>query len=162
MHDCRACAMLVLPIFAEAHMMTRAEVDAFLERHRQSFASGDPARLAADHAENGSFESPAAGQVQGRDAIEAIYAYWLQAFPDLEFIWQTPIVDGERVALFWHFRGTLTGTFFGHAQPGARVEFAGAADYHLSPDGIVSARHVFDFTGSLVSAGALKVKPASS
>jgi hypothetical protein len=30
----------------------------------------------------------------------------------------------------------------------------------VSPEGIVTARHVFDFTGALVSAGVLKVKPA--
>jgi predicted ester cyclase len=141
-------------------MMTRADIDAFLERHRQSFASGNPAQLAGDHTEHGTFESPAAGLVHGRDAIEAVYAYWLKAFPDLDFTWQTPIVEGDRVALFWHFRGTLSGTFFGHAQPGTRVEFLGAAEYQLSPEGIVSARHLFDFTGSLVSAGVLKVKPA--
>jgi predicted ester cyclase len=143
-------------------MMTRADIDAFLERHRQSFASGDPARLAGDHAANGTFESPAAGVVHGREAIEDVYAYWLKAFPDLEFTWQTPIVEGDRVALFWYFRGTLTGPFFGHVQPGTRVEFPGAAEYQLSPDGIVTARHVFDFTGSLVTAGALKVKPADN
>jgi predicted ester cyclase len=143
-------------------MMTRADIDAFLERHRQSFASGDASRIASDHAEDGTFESPAAGLVAGRDAIEGVYDYWLKAFPDLEFTWQTPIVEGDRVALFWHFRGTLTGTFFGHVQPGTRVELPGAAEYRLSPEGIVSARHVFDFTGSLVTAGALKVKPADS
>ena len=70
-----------------------------------------------------------------------------------------PLIEGNRVAFFWHFRGTLTGEFFGALERGKRVEFSGAAEYLLSPDGIVSARHVFDFTGSLVSAGVLRVKP---
>ncbi len=139
--------------------MTRSDVDAFLERHRQSFASGSAARLAADHTELGTFESPAAGIVRGRADIEAVYKYWLAAFPDLDFSWREPVVEGSRVALFWHFRGTLAGEFFGHTQPGKRVEFLGAAEYNLSPEGIVRARHIFDFTGSLVSAGVLKVKP---
>lgn len=142
--------------------MSRADTAAFLERHRQSFASRDPVRLAADHVENGLFESPAAGTAHGRAAIEAVYRYWLDAFPDMEFTWREPIVDGSRVALFWRFRGTSAGQFFGEVQPGTRVEFPGAAEYEMTPDGIRSARHVFDFTGSLVSAGALRVKPAKS
>ena len=139
--------------------MTRAEIETFLERHRRSFASGVAATLARDHIADGTFESPAAGVVRGRDAIDEVYRYWLAAFPDLSFNWRQPGIEGDRVALFWHFRGTLTGEFFGAHEPGKRVEFKGAAEYLLSPDGIVSAQHVFDFTGSLVSAGVLRVKP---
>jgi len=120
----------------------------------------DAAALAADHTEDGTFESQAAGKVRGREAIKGVYDYWLQAFPDLEFTWREPVIDGDRVAIFWHFRGTLAGEFFGHAKPGARVEFPGAGEYVASPDGIVSVKHVFDFTGALISAGVLKVKPS--
>lgn len=141
-------------------MMTRADVEEVLERHRQAFASRDAARLAADHAEDGTFESPAAGLVRGRAAIEGVYRYWLDAFPDMEFTWRAPVIDGHRAALFWHFRGTVAGDYFGQAQRGTRVEFIGAAEYEFTPAGeIASARHVFDFTGSLVSSGALRVKP---
>ena len=55
--------------------------------------------------------------------------------------------------------GTLAGKFFGDVRPGTHVTFAGAAEYVLSPEGIVSARHLFDFTGALVAAGVLKIKP---
>jgi predicted ester cyclase len=140
--------------------MTRSEMDSLLARHQRSFESRRAATLAADHAERGSFYSPAAGTVTGRADIQKVYEYWLTAFPDLHFSWDAPIVEGNRVALFWHFRGTLAGPFFGDVRPGTRVEFPGAAEYVLSPDGIVSARHLFDFTGALVAAGVLKVKPA--
>jgi predicted ester cyclase len=140
--------------------MTRSEIDTLLARHRQAFASRNAATLAADHTEQGSFYSPAAGTVTGRAAVQKVYEYWLTAFPDMSFAWDAPIVEGDRVALFWHFSGTLTGPFFGESvRPGTRVEFPGAAEYALSPDGIVSARHLFDFTGALVTAGVLKVKP---
>jgi predicted ester cyclase len=142
--------------------MTRDEIVQLIDRHARAFAARDATLLAADHCENGTFESQAAGLVRGRKAIEGVYAYWLRAFPDLEFTWREPVIEGDRVALFWHFRGTLsdTGEFFGHAQKGARVEFSGAGEYVASPTGIVSAKHVFDFTGALVSAGVLKVKPS--
>jgi predicted ester cyclase len=139
--------------------MTRDEILARLDRHREAFASRDPARIAQDHAENGTFESQAAGLVVGRPEIQGVYAYWLKAFPDMEFTWREPVIDGDRAAIFWHFRGTLQGDFFGHAHPGGRVEFNGAAEYRFSPDGIATARHVFDFTGALIAAGVLKVKP---
>ena len=96
--------------------------------------------------------------VHGREAIAGVYRYWVQAFPDMEFTWRAPVIDGTRVALFWHFRGALVGNFFGHAGHGARVEFPGAAEYEVSPEGIVRAKHVFDFTGALIAAGVLKVK----
>jgi predicted ester cyclase len=139
--------------------MTRSEIDALLTRHQESFASRSAATVAADHTEQGTFYSPAAGTVTGRAEIQKVYDYWFSAFPDMEFTWGPPIVDGDRVALFWHFTGTVSGQFFGDVNPGTRVQFDGAAEYVLSPAGIVSARHLFDFTGALIIAGVLKVKP---
>jgi predicted ester cyclase len=127
--------------------MTRPEIDALLARHLQSFASRSAAALASDHVEHGTFYSPAAGTVTGRAEIQKVYEYWLSAFPDMTFTWGPPIVDGRRVALHWHFAGTLGGQFFGELHLGTRVEFDGAAEYVVSPEGIVSARHLFDFTG---------------
>jgi hypothetical protein len=141
--------------------MTRPEIDALLSRHRAAFEQRDAAALAATHTEDGTFESPAAGLVRGRKAIADVYAYWIASFPDMEFTWDDPIVEGDRFALFWQFRGTAAGKYFGEVTPGARVQFPGAGDYRVSPDGIVGVRHVFDFTGSLVNAGVLKVKPST-
>ena len=139
--------------------MTRAEIDTFLVRHQKSFASRSAEVMAADHAEHGTFYSPAAGNVTGRPKIQKVYEYWLEAFPDMEFTWGPPIIEGDRVALFWHFGGTVAGQFFGEVRPGTRIQMDGAGQYVLSAEGIVTARHVFDFTGALVLAGALKVKP---
>jgi predicted ester cyclase len=139
--------------------MTRSAIDDLLARHARAFASRSASTLAADHAEDGTFESPAAGHIVGRREIQKVYEYWLTAFPDLEFSWDPPVVDGERVALFWRFRGTVAGPFFGDVKPGTRIEFPGAGEYVVSANGIQHVRHVFDFTGALVNAGVLKVKP---
>jgi predicted ester cyclase len=140
--------------------MTRADIDRLLARHQQAFATRSAEALTASHTEGGSFYSPAAGTVTGQTEIRKVYDYWLTAFPDMVFTWSTPIIEGDRVALFWHFGGTLAGRFFGDVKPGTHVEFDGAAEYVVSPDGIVSARHLFDFTGALVAAGVLRIKPA--
>ena len=140
--------------------MDRQDIEALLARHKESFASRSAARLAAEHTAHGTFSSPAAGLVDGRDKIQKVYDYWLAAFPDMVMTWDTPLIDGDRVALFWRFSGTADGTFFGDAKPGTKVQFTGAAEYRVSPEGIVSARHLFDFTGALITAGVLKVKPS--
>ena len=139
--------------------MTRAEIEALLAKHQQSFDSRSPSTLAADHVLDGTFHSPAAGLVTGRAAIQKVYEYWLEAFPDMQMTLGTPIIEGTRVALFWDFRGTLHGQFFGDVKPGTKVTFPGSAEYEFSPEGIVHVKHLFDFTGALVTAGVLKVKP---
>jgi hypothetical protein len=140
--------------------MDRSEVERLLEQHRASFAARDAARIALDHAPDGTFESPAHGLVKGREKIEEVYRYWFTAFPDMHFEWETPLIDGPRAAFSWRLAGTLSGPFFGEVRPGTRLEIVGAAEYAFGAEGIVSARHVFDFSGALVRAGALKVKPS--
>ena len=139
--------------------MNRQDVEALLLKHKESFAARSAVTLAADHTEQGTFYSPAAGSVVGRKQIQQVYEYWLDAFPDMDMTWGDPLIDGDRAAFFWQFAGTVSGNFFGEVKPGTRVQFAGAAECHLSPEGIVSVRHLFDFTGALVTAGVLKVKP---
>lgn len=139
--------------------MTRPEIEALLAKHQQSFDSRSAAALAADHTADGTFYSPAAGHVTGRAAIQKVYEYWLEAFPDMQMTLGTPIIEDSRAALFWDFRGTLHGQFFGDVKPGTKVSFPGSAEYEFSPEGIVNVKHLFDFTGALVSAGVLKVKP---
>jgi steroid delta-isomerase-like uncharacterized protein len=139
--------------------MTKAEIVALLERHRAAFAQRDPDALGQDHAEDGTFESPAHGLVRGRDAIVNVYRYWFSAFPDLKLDWNDPLVGDDRAAVFWTFSGTAQGQFFGFAGAGSKVEMSGAADYHFGDGGIVSVRHLFDFSGVLMKVGVLKVKP---
>jgi len=139
--------------------MTRQEVEALLERHQASFASRDVKALADQHVEDGTFESPAHGVVRGRPAIEGVYRYWFEAFPDLSLTWDSAVIDGDRAAFFWTLTGTAQGVFFGVAGTGARVTMIGAADYRFAGGRIASARHIFDFSGMLMKTGALKARP---
>jgi predicted ester cyclase len=140
--------------------MTRPEIEALLARHQENFRRRDIAALAMDHAPNGVFESPAHGRVAGRSAIEDMYRYWFEAFPDMTLEWAEPIIDGTRAALFWEFTGTLRGRFFGEGVEGSRIRMVGAAEYHATPEGFSLTHHRFDFSGVLIKSGALKTKPA--
>ena len=141
--------------------MTRTEIDALLERHRDAFRRQDADALAADHALEGTFESPAHGVVTGRPAIADVYRYWFTAFPDLQITWTEALIDGDRAAVFWTFSGTSRGPFFGIVGAGSHVLLLGAAEYRFGDGAIQSVRHIYDFSSMLVKTGVLKVKPAT-
>jgi predicted ester cyclase len=140
--------------------MTRAAIEELLAVHKAAFERRDVDALTAAHAVEGTFESPAYGVVRGRAAIREIYRYWYGAFPDFLLTWESALVDPPRASFFWAFEGTAAGPFFGDVRPGTRVAMIGAAEYRFADDLIVSARHVFDFSGMLVRTGVLKIKPA--
>ncbi|CAN5471367.1 hypothetical protein BH23ACI1_BH23ACI1_02730 [soil metagenome] len=139
--------------------MTREAIEQILARHQEAFIRRDAEALAATHAPDGSFQSPASGLVTGRDAIRDVYKYWYAAFPDFMFTWEAALIDPPRASFFWTFKGTAAGPFFGDVRPGTPVEMVGAAELVLDGNSIASIRHVFDFSGVLVRAGVLKVKP---
>ena len=139
--------------------MTRDEIGALLDRHQEAFTRRDADALAAQHAEDGTFESPAHGVVHGRAKIADIYRYWFTAFPDLQLTLGPPIVGDGRAAVFWKFAGTAHGPFFGIAGAGTRIEMSGAAEFVLADGAIQTVRHIFDFSGVLMKTGVLKVKP---
>ncbi len=141
--------------------MTRDEIVTKLGEHGEAFSRRDPDALAATHTPEGTFESPAHGVLKGRPAILEMYKYWFGAFPDLQLTWADPIIDGNRAAVFWVFAGTSDGPFFGALGAGSKVDMHGAAEFVFGDDGIVSVRHIFDFSSVLVKTGVLKVKPAT-
>jgi predicted ester cyclase len=140
--------------------MTRAGIEESLERHKAAFARRDVEALTELHAPDGVFESPAYGTVRGRDAIREVYRYWYRAFPDFLLTWDHVIIDVPRAAYFWTFEGTAEGPFFGEVRAGTRVSMIGATENLYGDAGLVSTRHVFDFSGTLVRAGVLKIKPS--
>jgi predicted ester cyclase len=144
--------------------MTREAIEQILARHQEGFLRRDAEALAATHTRNGTFESPAHGVLTGRPAIRDMYRYWYAAFPDFMLRWESPLIDPPHASFFWSFKGTSAGPFFGDVRAGTLIDMTGAAQYTLSDEGsdqgIVAARHVFDFSGVLVRAGVLKIKPA--
>ena len=139
--------------------MTRADIEDVLAKQKEAFARRDASALASLHAPDGTFESPAYGVVTGRQAIHDIYRYWYGAFPDFLLTWESAIIDPPRAAYFWTFTGTAAGPFFGEVKIGSKVNMLGAAELVLGSQGIIRTRHVFDFSGTLMRAGVLKVKP---
>ncbi len=140
--------------------MTRTAVEELLARHKEAFARRDVDALVALHAPDGSFDSPAYGVVTGREAIANIYRYWYTAFPDFMLTWDYALIDPPRASFFWNFTGTAAGPFFGEVKVGAKIAIIGAAEATFNEQWILAIRHVFDFSGTLLRTGVLKVKPS--
>jgi len=140
--------------------MNRADIDSLLAKHKAAYLRRDIEALAECHAPDRTFESPAYGTVHGRDAIRDVYRYWYRAFPEFLLTWDHALVDPPRASFFWTFEGTAEGPFFGEVKPGSRISMIGASECLFTGGGIAEVRHVFDFSGTLVRAGVLKVKPA--
>jgi hypothetical protein len=140
--------------------MTRADIERQLARHKAAYLKRDVEELAACHTIDATFESPAYGVVQGRDAIRDVFRYWYRAFPYLMLTWETQLIDPPRASFLWTLDGTAEGPFFGDVRPGTRVTMTGATECLFTEQGIAAIRHVFDFSGGLLRAGVLKVKPS--
>lgn len=140
--------------------MTREEIDRQLSLQKEAFARRDAEALTALHAPDGTFESPAYGVVQGRAAIREVYDYWYKAFPDFLLTWETALIDPPRASYMWLFNGTTSGPFFGDTKAGSKIRMIGATESLYGPEGIIATRHVFDFSGTLMRTGVLKVKPS--
>jgi predicted ester cyclase len=141
--------------------MTRDAIGMLVARHKEGYARRDVDLLVDTHAPHATFESPAYGVVQGRDAIRDIFRYWYTAFPDMLLTWESALIDPPRASWFWTLDGTAAGQFFGEVKVGSKVHMIGASECECGEEGIVAIRHVFDFSGALVRTGVMKMKPSS-
>ena len=140
--------------------MTRDEISRFLDRRLDAWQRLDVAALTADHAVDGTVQSPTAGTITSQGAIEAVYRRWFDAFPDLKVNHEDVLIDDHRVAVFFGMSGTHRGDFMGIAGTGRRFDFKGVFLYDLADGHIKRDRRVYDFTGLLVQLGVLKARPA--
>ena len=140
--------------------MTREEIIALFARRQDAWVRHDVAALAASHAEDCVTESPFAGTVRGREAIEQVYRHWFAAFPDVVFHGEELLIDGNRVAQLATVVGTDIGGFMGLPPTGKPFQLPVVFLYTLNECQIVHDQRIYDFTGMLVQIGALKAKPA--
>ena len=143
--------------------MNREDIAALFARRAEAWARKDAASLAADHAENGTADSPMQGRLEGRTRIHQVYVSWFASFPDLVFTSKALVIDADRVAQFFNIRGTQSAPFGGVPATGRRFEINGALLFTIGPDGLfVHEQRLYDVTGMLVQLGVLKGKPVDN
>ncbi len=140
-------------------VVMRDEVIALFSRRRVAWSRLDAAALAAEHTDDCVAESPMAGQLLGRAAMEHVYRAWFDGFPDLALEIEDPVVDGERSVEIGTLSGTDTGGFMGLPATGKAFRVPAVFVYGLEDGKIARFRSVYDFTGILVQTGLMKAKP---
>jgi len=140
--------------------MTREEISTFIDRHAAGWNLRDPDVLAASHAEDGVVFSPMFHRVEGRSRIRRTYEELFATFPDWELRYADPIVDANRVAVFFSVAATHQGEFLGVPGTGRRCSFEGVSLFQLREDLFIrEERRVYDFTGLLTRLNVLRVRP---
>lgn len=139
--------------------MGRGKIDKALSNWLAAWQRRDPAGLAAAFAADAVYTSMLAGTVRGRPEIEALYRSWITAFPQMEFLVESRLVDGDNVAVHWSQTGTHTGEFCGLPGSGRTFVLPGAFFMTFRDGMITNMRSIYDFTGLLLQLGILKAKP---
>jgi steroid delta-isomerase-like uncharacterized protein len=139
--------------------VTREEIVQFFDRRAALFTALDAAGLTAGHAEGCLYESPLAGKVIGRPAIEKVYRGLFTSFPDCTLEITDLIIDGDRAVQIAVFSGTDRGGFMNLPPSGRKSSFPIVFSF-VFKDGLIERETVvYDFTGWLVQIGVLKAKP---
>jgi len=140
--------------------MTRDEVLAVVDQRQTALSNRNMDALAALYSESADIRSPLAGSSQGRDAVIKSFNVFLNAFPDVVFKAEDPIVDGDRVAIPTEISGTDKNGILGNPPSGRPFRFPAVLVLTIRDHLIVREERVYDFTGLLIQIGVLKAKPA--
>ena len=139
--------------------MTRSEVEQLFDRRLDAWRGRDLDALGQLHTDDCVLESPIAGTVTGRAAIENVYRAFFTSFPDVALERPALIADGDQVVQTITFSGTNTGGFMGMAPTGKRFSFDAVLICTLRDGRIAREKRIYDFTGFLLEIGVLKAKP---
>jgi steroid delta-isomerase-like uncharacterized protein len=118
--------------------------------------SHDPQRVAALCA--GDYEGENVGEAtphRGPDGMAASVATYLAAFPDLHFIVDDVVVQGNRVVQVWHAHATHRGPLMNIPPTARRVEVRGASVLTFRGDKLYRAVYIWDVAGLLREIGLL-------
>ncbi len=143
-----------------ADEMTRDDARQFFDRRVEAWSRHDIDALVLAHTADCVLESPLAGKVTGRDAIERVYRAFMTSFPDMSIHDPGLIVGDPQVVQLVTFSGTNTGGFMGMAPTGKKFTFAAVLICTMRDGQIAHERRIYDFTGFLMEIGVLKAKPA--
>ena len=133
--------------------MTSDEITALFDRRDEAYSLHDSSALAADYADNCVVESPIAGPVIGRTAVEKLFRDVFSAFPDFKNERKDLLISGNEVVWTASQSGTDTGGFLGQAPTGKPFRIFVVFLYTFDHRQIVRERRVYDVNGLLMQLG---------
>ena len=120
-----------------------AQLRDFAKRYTAAWCSKDPASVAAFYSPNGSLSVNDQAPAVGRSAIGEVAQGFMTAFPDIEVMMDSVLVEDDRAVYHW----TLAGTNAGPGGTGKRVRISGFEVWKIGVDGlIVESQGHFDNT----------------
>ncbi len=111
--------------------MTDFDLHDFATRYTEAWCSGDPERVAAHYAPSGSLRINGGEPAVGRDAITDAARSFMEAFPDMQVLF-----DGLRGS---EYHWTLVGRNTGPGGTGNHVRISGYEEWSIGPDGLIAA-----------------------
>ena len=97
--------------------------------------------------------NPVPGQLPGAEGIRNKLKAFTRSFPDLQFVLEDCIAEGDLVAARYHWEGTQNGDFFGIPPTGRKVSVAGMDFYRFRNDKLVEHWDCADMQGLLRQLG---------
>lgn len=130
--------------------MTVEEIKAFFAAHQQAYNNHDVGAIASHYGEDCIVESPIAGTVVGRRAVESVTRVLFGAFPDLKVETDELLIMGDRVVQTGTSSGTDTGGFGGLPPTGRPFRIGVVFLFTVRDRRIVRERRTYDFSGFLL------------
>src|SRR5262245_36361106 len=131
--------------------MTSEEITRLFARYRDAWVRRDSAAVAAFYADDCVVESPAAGRLIGRAAIEWAQHRWFTVVPDTVIEFGELFINGNQVVQTGTLQGTDTGGLFGQAPTGNHFRYSLVWLFDIGDGGqIVHERRVYDMHGWLL------------
>jgi steroid delta-isomerase-like uncharacterized protein len=97
--------------------------------------------------------NPVPGQLPGAEGIRNKLEAFTRAFPDLQFVLEDCIGEGDLVAARYHWEGTQKGELFGIPATGKKVSVAGMDFYRFRDGKLVEHWDCTDMQGLLRQLG---------
>lgn len=122
----------------------------------EAWNAHNPERVAALYAKT--YEGTDVGEAglqRGPEAVRQMVARYLSAFPDLEFMAQEMIVQGQCAALMWKARGTHRGSLMNIPATNRPTEIRGMSLLTVEDGKITREASIWDVAGFLRSIGLL-------
>ncbi len=96
---------------------------------------------------------PLPGQRQGREGLKEVIAMMRSAFPDIHWVTEETIEQGEKVASRFTWTGTHRGTFLGIPATGRAVSVKGVVIDRIVDGQMTDSRILMDSLGLLQQLG---------
>lgn len=128
----------------------KAIVRRFVDNVNQANFDGLDELVVSDYVDHNAFP----GQEPGREGLKKAYAMFLAAFPDVYFILEDVIAEGDKVVGRGVISGTHKGEFFGVPPTGKQVKWTGTRTFTLKGGKLTEGWIDLDMLGLMQQIGA--------